>query len=286
MAQPPLSRTIRQLETRLGTRLFSRTTRSVSLTSAGSALIRPAIEILGSLEAAERAVKQAEMGDVGTVRIGYAGADSYQLIAGIVKAVKEEKPGISLVLRANVFTFEATTQLMENQLDVALLYRQALPTRLSGYPIDVLRPVVIVPNSHRFASRESIGVEELRDEPLITLPPDSGSSLRENLFHWCHEAGFKPSIIQDVPDSQSMVFCVATGAGLAVTFDNVAQVLPHDATATVPLNVDYDPVPFLLAYREDDSSAVLREVLKIARRIAPPVNMDDAGRNTRNLSSN
>ena len=42
IAQPPLSRTIKQLERDLGTQLFDRTTRSVRLTSAGEALVRPA----------------------------------------------------------------------------------------------------------------------------------------------------------------------------------------------------------------------------------------------------
>ena len=58
IAQPPLSRTIQQLERQLGTRLFDRSTRSVRLTTAGQALIEPATAVLDAVRRAEGAVRQ------------------------------------------------------------------------------------------------------------------------------------------------------------------------------------------------------------------------------------
>lgn len=271
IAQPPLSRTIRQLENRLGTQLFRRTTRSVTLTPAGSALVQPAHEVLASLEAAERAVQQAEMGHVGTVRVGYTGPASYRHIATLVKAVKEQKPGITLVLQSNTFTLDATSQLMNGEIDLALLRRSVLPSRLAGYPIDAVRPVVVVQSDHRFASMESVPMSELREEQIITLPAESGSSLRESLFHWCHEAGFRPNLVQDVPDSPTMTHCVAVGVGIAVNFDKDAINTAIEGVTCVPLVVDNAELPCVLACREDDAAPALREVLTIAKQVLPRV---------------
>src|SRR6185312_12194252 len=59
MAQPPLSRAIRDLERQLGVRLFERTTRQVSLTPAGEVLLRDARTALDAVSAAGRRAQQA-----------------------------------------------------------------------------------------------------------------------------------------------------------------------------------------------------------------------------------
>src|SRR5262249_53671556 len=71
MAQPPLSQQIRQLEEFLGTRLFTRTTRSVQLTLAGRVLMEHATQLLADAQAAELAVRQVAQGKVGTVALGF-----------------------------------------------------------------------------------------------------------------------------------------------------------------------------------------------------------------------
>src|SRR4051812_19139137 len=59
MAQPPLSRAIRDLERQLGVRLFERTTRQVSLTPAGEVLLRDARTALDAVNAAGRRAQHA-----------------------------------------------------------------------------------------------------------------------------------------------------------------------------------------------------------------------------------
>ncbi|MDJ0107304.1 LysR family transcriptional regulator, partial [Rhodococcus erythropolis] len=68
IAQPPLSRTIRQFEKQLGSPLFDRSTRTVRLTAAGEALLLPAREILDACRMAEIAVSAAGQGTTGRVR--------------------------------------------------------------------------------------------------------------------------------------------------------------------------------------------------------------------------
>ena len=73
VAQPPLSRTIKQLEKHLGATLFDRNTRSVKLTASGQALIDPARAVLEAMRTAENAVVSADGGETGLVRIAFAG---------------------------------------------------------------------------------------------------------------------------------------------------------------------------------------------------------------------
>src|SRR5690625_3651539 len=80
IAQPPLSRMIKQLEQDLGVELFIRSTRHVELTSVGEALIEPARDLLMASHAAVKTARDTRDGKTGHVRMGFAGASTYQSI--------------------------------------------------------------------------------------------------------------------------------------------------------------------------------------------------------------
>src|SRR6266567_8827692 len=71
IAQPPLSKQIRQLEQELGVPLLERTTRSVRLTSAGNVFLQEARRVLTQAEHARSMAMQAQLGAVGELQIGF-----------------------------------------------------------------------------------------------------------------------------------------------------------------------------------------------------------------------
>lgn len=74
MAQPPLSISIRKLESSLGTPLFVRTTRGVKLTQAGEAALTDARRALFHADQARAAAQSAGLGERGALRIGFVGS--------------------------------------------------------------------------------------------------------------------------------------------------------------------------------------------------------------------
>ena len=70
MAQPPLSRLIRQLESELGATLFERNTRHVTLTPQGEALLEPARELVMLAQRMKDVVRKSQAGETGRVRLG------------------------------------------------------------------------------------------------------------------------------------------------------------------------------------------------------------------------
>ena len=98
IAQPPLSRAIRQFEQELGADLFHRTTRHVSLAPAGEALLGPARELLEAAETAQRSVTMASAGDVGRVRLGLGTLSSHRVASRLVAESHRRKPGITVEL--------------------------------------------------------------------------------------------------------------------------------------------------------------------------------------------
>ncbi|GAA4283488.1 LysR substrate-binding domain-containing protein [Brevibacterium daeguense] len=271
MAQPPLSRTIRQLERELGTDLFHRTTRSVTLSPAGKALIAPARAVLDSAETARESIKLATLGEIGHVRFGFAGASSNKLVARLAYTARQRKPGITLDLESTTFATEALSRVIDGTLDLALVRWQAKPPRITGRPVMIERPVVAMYSDHPFVGRPSLEISDIADEELVLLPGASGSAMRELIFHWFFRAGHTPKVVQEAPDSWMVGALVSAGMGISITYDSVIASFNDPNLVTVPLKVDHDPIKVYLAHREDDDNPALHEVLAAAEIALPTV---------------
>ncbi|GAA1855668.1 LysR family transcriptional regulator [Brevibacterium marinum] len=270
MAQPPLSRTIRALETELDASLFHRTTRTVALSPAGSALFEPAKHMLATQRAALESVHRSSTGRMGQVRFGYSHPSSRDLAAALVAASQRHSPGISFHLESRVYADEGLERIMDGSLDLALVRWRERPPLIAGRPVQIERPCVAVPRDHRLAGRTSVNVDELRDERFVFLPSRPNSNLRETSMRLCLDAGFSPKVVQEAPDSQSIAALVAAGMGVAITFDSVAAGYGSDVTA-VPVNAPTESTKLYLAYRLDHQDAALETVLDIAEAVLPTV---------------
>lgn len=269
IAQPPLSRTIKQLEDRLGVQLFNRTTRFVSLTAAGSALVEPAREILRSVEKAERTVRLAEEGDIGSVNLGFTMSSGHTHVSQLIRAMQQQAPGIKVELHGKVFSVEGISRVLSGKLDMALVYTDSLPPRLAGRVISLDRHTVITPKDHPLTQLDRVTIEDIQDYEYVMLATQAGDFARENFMHWCHDAGFKPRVAQTVPDSITMAYCVNAGVGIAVNTTPALADVPDTSLVATPLETGHEPTPLVLVYHEENTSPALREVLRIAEDALP-----------------
>lgn len=268
MAQPPLSRTIRQLEKDLGAPLFERSTRSVRFTAAGEALVGPARNILDDCRLAEMAVAAAGRGRTGRVRVGFGGSSSHQLIGRWAKLVRRTHPGIEFVLDSMAFASEALNKLLDGSLDIALARWLFSPPGIASRVILNEDLVIALPRGHRLADRDGVGIGDLTDETWVTLPAEPGSTLRDLLLRIAHDTGFSPRIVQSAPDSMSLVALVAAEVGVSMTVSTVAQNVINPDVVFLPL-ADRGPLQLRLAWREDNHSPALEEVLRLSEEALP-----------------
>ncbi len=128
VAQSALSRSIQQLEAVVGRRLFDRTTRSVSLTPSGQALLPAAREVLEALEALRDELATAR----GTLRVAHAaGSDTMAVILDRLHHVDPDLRALEQVLWPDA-QLEA---LRGGRLDVAICAEPVDDTRLTSAPL-------------------------------------------------------------------------------------------------------------------------------------------------------
>ncbi|NVO24740.1 LysR family transcriptional regulator [Donghicola mangrovi] len=121
LAQSSLSRTIRDLEESLGVRLFSRTTRSVSLTDAGERLLRTAAPRLAEIAAEMSALTEMQSKPAGLVRITCSEMAA-RLIWGKLSTVMHDYPDITVEL----FTDHSFTDIAAERFDAGVRLGESL----------------------------------------------------------------------------------------------------------------------------------------------------------------
>ncbi|QNF95389.1 LysR substrate-binding domain-containing protein [Janibacter sp. YB324] len=269
IAQPPLSRTIKQLERELGTSLFDRNTRSVQLTASGRALVGPARDVLGGIRRAKAAVRSAAEGESGLVRIAFAGISTHAVVAEMARALRAERPGIHLELRSQQFALPALKLLRTRETDLALGRWDVIP---SGLRAEVVMPdslSLAVPRTHRLAGSEGVAVADLEGEYFVSLPLSVGSVLPERLQRLARDAGFLPEVVQIAPDTQTALALVSAEMGVHLTLASVAATARDPHLRFVPLTDDIPDVHLRVAWRpQDDDPAqdAVRERLLAMRR--------------------
>lgn len=264
VAQPPLSRTIKQLERELGTTLFDRNTRSVRLTASGEALVEPAKEVLDALRRAKAAVAAADDGEVGTVRIAFAGVSTHELVARLARAVRSQRPGVELELSSQNFAQPAMKRLLSGETDIALGRWDVIPAEVDARIVLRDSLVVAVPDTHALAGARRLSISQLSADSFVSLPPNMGSVLPERLRRLAQTCGFVADVVQIAPDTQTALALVSAQVGCHLTLASVARNVtdPHVVFLTLdesePENGD---VHLRAAWRRDDTSPALRAVM-------------------------
>lgn len=168
MAQPPLSRAIRQLEQRLGVELLERNRRGVALTEAGRVLLRDARTALDAVAAAAHRTRRAGDPRRPLVLATKAGA-SHDLLRRLLDAFATEPDAVPIeVLLCEVG--EQARLLREGRADVAIMHRPF--DDLIGFDTEDLvveGQVAIVPAAHPLALRDELTLAEVRDVPGLPI---------------------------------------------------------------------------------------------------------------------
>lgn len=270
MAQPPLSQQIRQLEKELGVQLFERNTRSVRLTSAGESFLAPARTVLDDLGIAVRTAKAAGRGEYGRVTVGFAGASSHESLPLLTRAVRAAHPGLELVMQGQTYANVALAKVADGSLDLGFV---RLPIARPGVEARVIGEeelVCALPSDHPLACRSRIPVEVLAGDPFVTFPAGAGSTVRDATVRACEAAGFHPRVVQEAPDSYTILALVAAGVGVTLTLSSCQHIQQHGLVYR-PLAGPPVRLQAALAWRPDNPCAALRTVLAVAEEALPTV---------------
>ncbi|MEV0282580.1 MULTISPECIES: LysR family transcriptional regulator [unclassified Kribbella] len=214
--QSTVSAAVRALEADLKTTLFDRSTRRVTLSTAGQALLPEAKAALEALDRARAAVEEVSTGLRGNIRIGTMTRIGLVDLAELLGAFNRKYPLVDVqVTTSPSGSSGLADDVRHGRLDLALV-GLAKPdlVGLEVREIGAVPFVVLLPSSHPLAGRSEIRLGELAGERFVDMLGGFGN--RRTVDRVFDNAGIQRRVQVEVPDVTAVPDYVRAGLGVAV----------------------------------------------------------------------
>ena len=258
VAQPALSRQVKQLEDELGVALLHRNHREVTLTPRGQSFLA---EVESILEQSERAVKRVRATDQQRLNIGYVWGLFHSSVPQALQKFRALDPAIAV----NLFDMSAAEQgkaLAASRLDVGFigLAFEAEAERLEKYRVASTNFVIALPGSHPLAKSRSIRLKTLANEVFLVISDEHFPGASQIMLRACFDAGFKPRTLQVAERGHTILSLVAAGCGVALLPEPLSA-LPHTNVLfrrpSAPITAD-----LFVAFRKNLDRTVRQNLLR------------------------
>ncbi|MBO0807075.1 MAG: LysR family transcriptional regulator [Actinobacteria bacterium] len=222
VSQPALTKQIKQLESQLGERLFTRSRAGMALTAAGQALAGAAPAVLAGWDRAQQETKAAASRAARVLRVGFISSAANEATQQIIAAFARRRPDWRVDMR-QADGSEPSAGLTRGEVDVALL-RLPFPGQHT-VRIEVLLTEprwVVLPAAHPLAARDQVSFRELWDEPFVAATEATGE-WRDYWLAADERQGHPVRIgaVTDQPDA--WLTAIANGYGIALTPESAAR---------------------------------------------------------------
>jgi DNA-binding transcriptional LysR family regulator len=277
VAQPALSRQIKDLEEELGVDLFTREASGSRLTVAGEAVVAISRTILHSVHEAVRRARLAENGLVGECVVGVGRFPAaYELCARLIARTRQEFSGIQIVVE-HLTPNSVWERLSSAEIDIGIGIappdqRPDLAMQTFGH--DVLDRAALA-ESHPLAKRQSLTLADLSPETYIGLGPDIGSEPIRLLYQEFASRKFEPAMTRNAKNFENLRFLVRAGAGWSTYPRSVREGI-DTGIAVVPISDLGVPFRYVVMSRRVETREVVRCALGILRREAQAEPLEQA----------
>ncbi|MFH8367909.1 LysR family transcriptional regulator [Streptomyces sp. NPDC018031] len=251
ITQPALSRTLHQLEQRLGNRLADRSTRHLELTPAGRQLYDEARAILAHVDAA---LAEAAAGPR-PLRLGYTWAAFGPYTTPLLRSWRRDHPRVPVEVHR---LDERTAGLSRGLVDVAVVRTAPSDPRVRFEALYEEEPLAALPEGHPLCGRDRLALTELFDQ-TIAVCPLTGTT-RADL--WPPER--RPRASVEVRNVDEWLTVIAAGDAVGVTAAGTSHVHPHPGVRYMPVS-GAPPITVYLAWPVRPTHPSTADFLTLAR---------------------
>jgi DNA-binding transcriptional LysR family regulator len=274
MAQPPLSRAIRELERQLGVPLLKRTTRQVTLTPAGEVLLRDARTALEAISAAGRRAQHAGQ-PTPRLRLALKPDIDGGLLPRILDAYAGQEAALPVALVLGRFGEQAQT-LRDGRADTALLLGPFDERGLDSEPLVTEPFLIAMAAADPLAARPCLRLADLAGRSLPDgSPADQGVAFGPHAWTGARDHQPSPaanhtptaSTDQSASDLPQIFRLVELGSIVCFLPASVTRRYPRPEIAYRPVT-DLEPATLALAWPQDSHSTAIAAFVRAATTVA------------------
>ncbi|MFT7560647.1 MAG: LysR family transcriptional regulator for metE and metH [Flavobacteriales bacterium] len=169
LTQPALSHTIKKLEHRIGTRLWTKEGRQLRFTQAGDFLLKEANRLLPQFERVDEVMDEFATGGKGVIKIGMECHPCYQWLLRVVEPFLNQWPGVDIDVKQR-FRFGGMAALYNHEIDILVTPDPIQKNGISFLPVFDYEQVLVLNKDHPLAGKEYARAQDLSDLVLYTYP--------------------------------------------------------------------------------------------------------------------
>jgi DNA-binding transcriptional LysR family regulator len=262
ISQSAATQHIQDLEKRLGTELFDRSTRPLGLTVAGKLYADLCRDVLRRAEDFNVALEEVRDSSESNIRV----ASIYSIGLSDVGRLREEfgrafpGAGIHVELLRPDKVYDAV---LTDQVDLGFISYPEHRRELTVIPWRQERMTVAAYPSHPFAQRDMVQPRDLDGEAFVAF--DEEVIIRRELDRFFRESGVGISISMQLDNIQSIKEAVAVGSGISILPERTMQAeIEQKRLVSIPLNAPELRRPIAIIHRKKKKlTRALREFLKL-----------------------
>jgi DNA-binding transcriptional LysR family regulator len=257
---------VKQLEERLGTKLFLRGNRRLVLSAEGKRLLGYADRLLHLSSEAEAALRNGS--PAGAFQIGALESTAATRLPPILSRYHRRYPEVRLELVTGT-TGALIAKVLNHEVEAAFVAEPFTAVDLEGDPVFCEKLVLITPKSFgKIKTPKDIG-----RTTLIAFA--TGCSYRRRLEAWLGGARVVPERVMEFGSYHAIVACVAAGAGIAIVPRSVIRVsLAASGVATYPLPSAVSKARTFFVWRQGHQSIALDAMRAEVRRMTRKAQSD------------
>jgi len=264
LAQPSLTRQIKDLEEEIGVRLLDRTKREVGLTEEGKSFLADAKRVLAHSTEIIESVQRLRHHAITAFNIGYVADLFYSSLPITLAALQRSLPTVSI----NLFDMTRGDQfraLEKGKIDLGFVgLRESIEERgLQFRSVASHKTVAALAKSNQLAKKTIIELRDLKPIFFIGMSETAYPGYRRWLTTTCQQVGFMPRVLQDADIERTVIRAVAAGLGVALLPEHVKK-LSHEDVVFRPLAPTV-MTESCVAWNGENTSMALRAYVEIVK---------------------
>ncbi|WP_253447577.1 LysR family transcriptional regulator [Halomonas sp. Y3] len=221
MTQPPLSRKIKHLEEKVGSKLFNRSPHGLSMTVTGQFLYEQARQLLEKVETINSTIRSMERSRRPLLGIGFVPSVFYDQLPLLVRSLRQNNDvDLSLV---EMTTVQQVQALKVGRIDIGFGRLKIDDPEVEQEKLLDEDLLVALPTGHPLESKAP-SLEELSCHPLILFPARPRPSFADLVQGLFHRKGIKINVVQETNELQTALGLVASGMGVTLVPRQVVNV--------------------------------------------------------------
>ena len=213
VTQPALSHSISKLEKELGVPLFERRGRNIQLNRYGDLFAKRIERALSELEAGQQEIAEMANPETGIINLTYLNILGVDLIPKLVRDYQRLKPKVRFeLIQSNLDDIHS--RLDSGYSDLAITSKESGMEDREWTTMHEVPLYIVVPAAHRYASRSSLSLLEIDEEPFIGIKNNCG--LKATLQSRFQHTGFSLTSTYDAEDLITVAGFISAGLGVSV----------------------------------------------------------------------